>query len=193
MTDWAAIEADYVSGTASYDVLAKKYGICVTAVKEAGAKWGWVAKRAHWRRIVAQKATEKAANRAAGKLAALMISADKAAASLDRALSDGEQLYTYLVERSEKYKRPIEQDGKLITERKWTEERRMSKADTKALRDLVAALKDLTAVTRDLYETPGYLAMARERRADAKLELEKGKSESADSTVEVIWGEEPEE
>lgn len=68
----------------------------------------------------------------------------------------------------------------------------MSKADTKALRDLVAALKDLTAVTRDLYETPGYLAMARERRADAKLELEKGKSESADSTVEVIWGEEPE-
>lgn len=193
MTDWAAIEAEYVAGTDSYEQLAKKYGLCWNAVKEAGAKWGWVAKRAQWRQDVAKKAAKKAADRAAGKLAALMISADKAAASLDRALSDGEQLYTYLVERSEKYKRPIEQDGKLITERKWTEERRMSKADTKALRDLVAALKDLTAVTRDLYETPGYLAMARERRADAKLELEKGKSESADSTVEVIWGEEPEQ
>lgn len=191
--NWEEMEAKYVTGSQSYKELARLYGVSVGAAEKAGREGGWVAKRAKWRQEVASRAMDLAADLAANKLSRLMEAADCAVEALCRAMADEKQLYTYLVERSEKYSAPIEVDGKQVMERKWTEPMVTAKLDTKALRDLVAALRELTAITRDLYDTPGYLAREQNRRANEKLALDKQKGDAADSTLEVVWQEAPAE
>ena len=43
--DWKEMEAEYVTGGASYRALAEKYGVSLGTVKHRGARDGWVAGR----------------------------------------------------------------------------------------------------------------------------------------------------
>ena len=106
------------------------------------------------------------------------------------AFEDPKQFHRYMVETKEKYGAPIElDDGTLVDERQWVEERTFAKIDTKALKDLTGVLKDLTGLMRDYYNIPTPAQAEAQRIAAERLEMEKRKAEAdagTDKAVEVI-------
>lgn len=167
VVDWAAIEAEYVTGAATYAALSRKYGVHPTALGKRASAFEWRKKREKYREKIARKSVEKSANKKINKLASLQTSADKLAGRIATMLEDDKAFNKYLVEV-----------GRGRGEYS-TEERTFSKTDTKALRDVVAALKDLTATMRNLYgiateQEAAQLEIARER-----LQLDKAKAAQA--------------
>lgn len=166
-TDWVTIEAEYVGGEATYAELARAHGVHPSLVGKRAAAHDWRKKREKYREKVGEKILRKTATKKANKLASLQTSADKLAGRIATMLEDDKAFNKYLVEV-----------GRGRGEYS-TEERTFSKTDTKALRDVVAALKDLTATMRNLYgiateQEAAQLEIARER-----LQLDKAKAAQA--------------
>ena len=157
-----SLAMEYICGKDSYRQLAKKHGLPVRTVEKWGKSGQWVQKRMEYR----SEARHSAEN---GPLRCLMESADQMCGTLGKLMADGEQFHLHLSERKEKVKTD---QGE--SERRYVEQVRLEKADTKAMRDMVDVLKDLTAVVRDLYELP-----------DLSLRYRMQKDEPTDSTVEI--------
>lgn len=164
--DWEKMETAYITTSQSYRALAEQFGLSVHAVANYGKAHNWTGKRKEYRAHVVEQAVAMAADRDAGKLAKLISAADKASEAVERALADEKQLYRYII--TEKTAEGSEQTNEYI----------FNKTDTKALRNMVACLKDLTAVIRNVNNLP--TAAEQEARAiqQEKLALEKKKSES---------------
>lgn len=168
--DWTALKTEYASTDITYRQLAEKYQISVSSVARHGRQEDWPALREQFKHKVITKTVNKAANRAADKLSTLIEATTKAAEKTLGILSDEKQLYRHLVVTEEK-------NGQTASSR--VVEKVFKKADTKALRDLTASLKDLTGLMRDFYDLPTAGEKQARRLANERLKLDKAKAEAA--------------
>ena len=141
--DWKSIKTEYITDTTtSYRKLAEKHGVAyMTIVKKAGAE-GWVQLRKEHANNVVAKALDKNARENARRLARMQRSADKMSGVIEHIFDDTDQFYRHIVT-----------EGTGFGESK-TECRVMQKVDTRSIKDLTSAMKDLTLVLRNLYDIP---------------------------------------
>ena len=177
--DWKQLELEYVTTVKSYREIAEEFEAPFSSVCIYGRDHHWTDKRKKYHENVIKKAIDKSENQAAGKLAKLISASDKAADVIEKALSDDNQFRRYIVtERNE--------DGA-----ESTAEYIFDKTDTKALRDIVACLKDLTGIMRNLNNIPTVAeeqAMAIQRE---RMEIDRKKAEAGDAkdnTIIVTFG-----
>lgn len=139
--NWGRIRAEYVTGRLGQRELAKKHGVSASQLAEHASKEGWVQRRREHRRKTAERAEQKAMERQAEDMA------DK----LDDVRKAGDKLAALIAEVSE--------------ETSSLRVGRTKKVDTRALRNLTGALKDVLDVIRDVNELP---TLIEKNKLDAK-------------------------
>lgn len=170
--DWIAAREDYVTGDMGYRELAKSYGITLKMLAQQAKNEGWVELRAQFRdRLRTEtvvKAVEKVATERADRIARLQLAADGLSEAITKAFDDALQFNRHIVS----FGKDKEFD---------TEERIYRKIDTKAIKDLTGALKDLTQVVRNVYDLPTLQEQEAMDIAKRRLKLDEDKAASADS------------
>ena len=179
--DWSPIRTEYITTKCSYRQLSEKYGVSIAQISRVCKKEQWAKQRERYAEKCFRKAEEKAANKEANRLARLIDATTKAIDVAMEAFEDEKQFNRYMVEKKEKYAVPLEQeDGTMIDERQWVEEKTFAKVDTKALKDLTGVLKDLTTLMRDFYNIPTPAQAEAQRIAAERLELDKHRADAGD-------------
>lgn len=137
-TDWLAISLEYICGTdgVTQASLAKKYNLPKDTVARACRVNGWGAKRARYRKKAFEQALEKSVKKDANRMAKLITAADDISATIAKVCRDSKQFNRHLVKNAADE----------------TVERIFDKADTRALRDLSGAIKDMVGVMQALYD-----------------------------------------
>lgn len=105
---WVGIEHEYVTDIrkkpCSLEDLATKYGIAIGTVEKYSMQHEWSEKRKRYKESIQQKALEKSSDKAADRIARLLLIADMATDKAEQALSELEQ---YVV-RGKKKVRTVE-------------------------------------------------------------------------------------
>ena len=162
--DWETIKAEYITGNVSYRVLSNKYNIPFRTVSDKGKKENWTKLRKEYRDDVVKKTVKRVSARVvtdnAAKLVSLQQSADAMSTAIARVFDDADQFHRHLV-----------------TSDFETEERVYKKIDTKAIRDLTGAMRDLAIVLRNVYNIPTVQEQAAMDVAAERLKLEKQKAD----------------
>lgn len=180
--DWVQIRAEYVTTKTSLRKLAEKYGVAKSAVDKRSRKEGWVEAREAYNKALCEKVIEKTAEEQSDKLSALMIAADEMTAVIQAALSDKDQFYRYIIDGVS-----VNDDEAVVKKTETT----FKKIDTKAVREMVAAMKDLTSVVRNLHSLPTLAEMQARELAIERFKLEKAKAEKdeqKDNKIEIVFG-----
>ncbi len=177
MRDWTALEAEYITTKTSYKKLAEKYSISSRTITDYAKKHNWVEKRKQYCADVVAKVVAFSSQQDVSKLNSLIKSADTMAKIIDKVVTDDKQFQRHLVQIKGKKLESNEEESPpyLITE--WCEEQMFEKADTKAIRDIVASLKDLTAVVRNLNNLPTQAEAEAQSLAKERFELERQKAD----------------
>lgn len=174
--NWSKIRTEYVSGKLSYKALADKHGVSLQQIAKVAKEQRWPEKRKAHREKVAAKALAKAEERQANELAALMESTDSLIGAITSALRDPQQFHRHIVS---------------IGCGAEVEERIYEKVDTKAVRDLTAAIKDLAQLQREFHNIPTPAQAEAQRIAAERLAMDKKKAEAGeqtDRTIEIVMG-----
>lgn len=166
MADWKKIKAEYITGDLSYRQLADKYGVPFRTLSDRAKKEQWVALRAKHRERVVTKSCRRKEKSQVESIVRLKSAADKMVKVLDQAA----QADYYL---GESY--VLDQNGNKVT----GEDGRFIKCKTinaKGYRAMVAAMRDLTDVVRNLYELPVKTEQPEDRtiRVEFKKQEENG-------------------
>lgn len=171
--DYTQAEAEYITTNISYACLAEKHKIPMTSLSKYAKDNQWVEKRRKYCESIVTEIADSVGEDKIDKLKNLISASDMAAKVIEKTLSDAQQFQRYVV---------TEKDGIGET----TQEYIFKKIDTKALRDVVASIKDLTTIIRNLNDLP--TLAEREARAIAKerFELEKKKVESGNTSDNEI-------
>lgn len=169
--DWPKIRAEYIEdGNITYNELAAKYGLTKTTLYKRARAERWVEARKKYQKKVMRKSVEKMAAKkstvVAKELLKLQSAADKMANVLDSVMQNTEQFYLHMNTRGE---------GAGVF---YTECTKEEKADTKAIKDLASALKDMTFVLRNIYDIPTIQEREAMKIAAARLEMEKAKADT---------------
>ena len=164
----AAIETAYVTGDESYRQLAARYGISRGYLAMLGHDNGWVDKRKQYRAGVVSKAIGKRARVESDRLARLMTASDKAAEHIEQLFDDPQQFNRHIVQVTD-------ETGATVPM-----EQIYDKRDSLALRSAVSALKELTAVIRDLYRLPTLREEQAQEIAVQRLELDRQRQQTQD-------------
>lgn len=179
VADWEALKVAYATGEMSYRQMAEEEGLSASTLMKVGAKEGWAEARKKHRANVVAKAVRRVEERKANKLVRLQRSADAMTAQIEAVLGDEQQFYRHLVTEGSG-------PGEFVTL-----ERQFDKVDTKALRDMVGAIKDMTAVMRNLYglltvpeQTAMDVAVARLKLDERKVSM--GEVDESETGVVVI-------
>lgn len=130
--DWNKIEHEYVTGKMGYEALEKKYQIPRSTFEKRAKVRKFAEKRGEYEEKVRQKALARAQARDARTLGNLGSALDKAARLLNKYVADEKTLHTKIVNHM---------DGRL-------EEVQVAKLDTKALRDMTAAMREVSAAIK---------------------------------------------
>ena len=186
--DWALLETEYVTGSASYQSLSEEHGVSRTRIGAVARREGWGEKRTDYRRRVRELAAEKRARKDAQAIAELTETADRVARAFAQIAADEKQFCRYIVQ---------EKNGTQTV----SEEKLFEKRDIKSLREMTAALKDLIFVIRDLHDMPNMQDRAAMENARRKLEMEEQRARSVREEEEAFGvilipeaqGENPEE
>ncbi|MFA7255990.1 MAG: hypothetical protein WC047_00230 [Kiritimatiellales bacterium] len=175
--DWKAIKTAYITSTKSYKTLAKEYGISTRIINDRGGAEQWVKLRKDYSAKVVRNAVSRACEKESNKLATLAAAADKLSNSINGVFSDVQQFNRFIV--------PESSEGR--TE---SVERVYKKADTRAMRDLAGAIKDLNASLRSLHDLPTRAELEAMAINRERLEIEKAKASQgipdADTTGVVL-------
>lgn len=178
MPDWEAIKSEYITTRTSYRKLSEKWGVSFRTLSDRANREGWFEARNKYRNSVVERTVQKAASYRssanANKLLKIQESADKISDAVAKVLEDTEQFTRYIV--------TVGLGG---GETK-VEERNFKKADTKAIKDLAGAIKDLACVMRNVYDLPTKQEQAAMDNAAARLRLEQAKAEAEDAGSEDI-------
>lgn len=169
--DWGRLKVAYVTGKQSYKSLAKKYGIQPTAISRRGKDEEWPRLRREYREKAAARAIEKEVGNEAERLSKLINATDSMEDVVVKLFEDAKQFYRHIVINGDK-----------------TEENIFDKVDTKAIKDLTGALKDLSFVHRNLHGIPTQAEREAQRIAAARLEMDRKKAqldENADKNISV--------
>lgn len=141
--DWKSIKTEYISSEISIREIAEKYGVSVSTVKTRSSKEGWVEARKRFRTNVDTKVTQKVEDASARRRARAILKSQQTAlkigAVLNKVAGKTDQFFMHIVN---------EYDPDVGSS---TECRTFEKADTKAIRDCTAALKDLTVCIKELF------------------------------------------
>lgn len=168
VADWAAMKAEYAAGALSVRELAEKHGLTVGTVQYRARmdKWG-PARREHRKNLVESTLKRDRSRRASACMRQLQTmgkAAEHATHAIERICSDAEQFHRHLVQV---------RDAKGI---QGAEERVFDKGDTRALRELAAAMKDLVAVIRDVHGIPTVQEARQLEIAQERLALDRQKA-----------------
>jgi hypothetical protein len=157
--DWQAIEIEYVRGKMSQQDLAKAHEIPYNTFNRHAKEGNWQEKRKKYREKVVKKGLTRASARDARKLSGLKKAADRMVADLEKAMKDPEILYVRTVTDAFGNVHDI----------------RGREPNGKNLRNLTAALLDLTKAVRDLYNLETAAERIAREESAARLALEERK------------------
>lgn len=164
--NWIEIETEYITTNTSYAKIAEKHGVPLGTLQKYAAKNDWFGKKQDYAEKTVAKTTDKIAKEEAKKLAKLTKAADMMTDVVERILKDTQQFNRHIVG--------------------FGEEKVYQKVDTKAIRDITVAIKELTSVVRNLNNIPTQAEMEAQRIASERLELEKRKADlDLDSNKEI--------
>lgn len=164
-TGWAKIRHAYICGEMSYSELAQKFGVSKKTISEVAKREEWVKKRRQFRDDVNTRAYTRAREAEVDELERIRSAADKLSAKLDEITNDDEQLFLHTAVLAD-------MDGATDIY-----ERKMKAFDPMKLTALTKAMKDMTAVLRDLHGLATRGEERAEKLAREKLNLEKKKFE----------------
>ena len=177
--DWDAIKQEYISTNISQRELAKKYGVSVSSLGKRCSSEGWSGLRKKFRKKVEKKTMEKISRKKACELAKIGACADKLVRLIDDSLNDTATVRQTIV------KIVPSEDDEDETE---VEEYCLQKLDTKYLRQMTAAMKDLMEILRDVYGKPNTVERANMQYTRERLDLEKAKAAAGMPTDEEEYG-----
>lgn len=177
--DWDAIKQEYISTNISQRELAEKYGVSVSSLGKRCASEGWSELRKKFRKKVEKKTMEKISRKKACELAKIGVCADKLVRLIDDSLNDTATVRQTIVKIV-----PSEDDEGEAE----VEEYCLQKLDTKYLRRMTAAMKDLMEILRDVYGKPNTVERANMQYARERLDLEKAKAAAGMPTDEEEYG-----
>ena len=176
--DWVALRNEYVTGNASYRGLAEMAGVSFNTLKQHASNEGWNEERKNYREEITQKTQRKAAERMsttrADQLSKLRVAADSMADVITQVFDDAVQFKRHLITNGV---------GNGCTR---TDCRIEEKVDTKAIRDLTSALKDITLVMRNLYDLPTMQEQSAMDIALERLTMDKRKADEGEGSHEVV-------
>lgn len=159
------IRLEYVRSTISQRAVAEKYGVSPRMVMQRAQRERWFEERRRYRERTIKKALTKGVNRDSGKLSRLMSAADSMAQVIENVYKDADQFNRFIGQKSQST------PGEGSTSQ--MEERVFQKFDTKAIRDMTAAIKDLVLTMRNLYDLPTVQEKSAMDIAAERLALEK--------------------
>jgi hypothetical protein len=131
--DWDRIEHEYVTGKMSQEALARKHGIGLSTFYTMSSRRNFSEKRRAYQESVKEKALARAQARDARTLSNVRSALDKAARTINRYITDEDTLH-----------------GRVVMGEGGPAEYRVKKLDTKALRDMTAALRETAAAIQAL-------------------------------------------
>lgn len=164
--DWIAIRAEYIAGQLGYRRLADKYGVSINALSDHAAKENWVEKRKQYREKRGTDLVARYARADRRKMEAVFRASEKMADTLDRMMEDPDQFRRYLVKSAE--------GGEL-------REQTTDIYNTKAMRNTVRMLREMSALVRDLNRIPTQAQAEAQHIARRRLELEEERAHGAET------------
>ncbi len=138
--NWDKLEIEYLTTKTSYSKLAKKHDISVSSVEKYAIRNNWQKKRRQYCSEVKAKALARTGARDVDKLVKLQQSADSLADKICEIFEDDKQFRRHIISTTDK-------NGNMVTK-----EKVMKKVDSRAVKDITSAIRELTAATRNLYE-----------------------------------------
>lgn len=177
--DWDAIKQEYISTNISQRELAEKYGVSVSSLGKRCASEGWSGLRKKFRKKVEKKTMEKISRKKACELAKIGDCADKLVRLINDSLNDTATVRQTIVKIV-----PSEDDE----DEAEVEEYCLQKLDTKYLRQMTAAMKDLMEILRDVYGKPNIVERANMKNARERVEIEKAKAAAGIPTDDEEYG-----
>lgn len=171
--NWGRIKHAYVTGSMGYKEIAKKYDIPWRTLTYEAKKCKWVEARKRYREEVAHGALARAREREVDKLESIRATSDRLADQLESILRDEKQIrmHTGIVRH---------EDGS-----EEIAERELQAINTKSVRDIVASMKDLTLVLRNLHSIRTDQEQSAERMAEERLQIEKARMEMEKERLEL--------
>lgn len=167
--DWDSIKAQYITGTMGYRKLATDWGVSNRTLGDRGKREEWPRLRQEYRDKKVAETVRKVEARSSAKTADHLLnlreSAEKMSEVIVRIFDDAEQFYRHIVAEGH--------DSTF-----GSEEKLFRKADTKAIKDLTGAMKDLAAVIRNVNDLPTVQEAQAMKLAADKFGLEKKKIEA---------------
>lgn len=177
--DWDAIKQEYISTNISQRELAEKYGVSVSSLGKRCASEGWSGLRKKFRKKVEKKTMEKISRKKACELAKIGDCADKLVRLINDSLNDTATVRQTIVKIV-----PSEDDE----DEAEVEEYCLQKLDTKYLRQMTAAMKDLMEILRDVNGKPNTVERANMKNARERVEIEKAKAAAGIPTDDEEYG-----
>lgn len=136
--DWDKIEQEYVTGKISMEKLAEKYKIPRSTMEQRAKVRKFTEKRGKYEEKVREKAIARAQARDARTLGNLGSALDKAARLLNKYVTDEDTLF-----------------GRVSVSAEGVAEYRVKKVDTKALKNMTAAMREVSAAIKLLKPETG--------------------------------------
>jgi len=170
-TNWTRIEAQYVAGEKTLRELAKEKRVSYSTLSKRASEGGWAKKRQHFRAEVESEALARARERGLKRMDELLSASEKLMDAAVEAIQDNEQFKRWVM---------TEGCGEGASE---AVEKIFAKRDTRAMKDMVFVLKELTGILRDAYgiKTPAQELgekLAKERISQVKAQTAKLKRET---------------
>ena len=180
--EWAELRTEYITSSLSYAELAKKHGVSYSALTKRAAAEEWANGRVLFGKELANNLKENALADATARcqkaLEMLGQSAEALTTKILSALEDTEQLYRYIVK---------EGTGKGESK---TVCKSFKKLDTRAIRDLASAMKDLANTVRNVFNVPNAHEQLVMDIASERLKLQQAKAEQdeSDGGCQLVFG-----
>ena len=170
-TNWTRIELEYVAGEKTLRELAKAKRVSYSTLSKRASEGGWARKRQKHRAEVESEALARARERGLKRMDELLQASEKLMDAAVEAIQDNEQFKRWVM---------TEGCGEGTSE---TVEKVFDKRDTRAMKDMVFVLKELTGILRDAYgiKTPAQELgekLAKERISQVKAQTAKLKRET---------------
>ena len=179
--DWQALRTEYISGSLSYNALAKKHGIQKSGLARRGKLEDWPRQRAEYLAEAAKRALAGEMDNEVERLKKLMQAANAMQDVILNIYTDPQQFNRHLVQ--DKF---VNDDGGMDIV---TVEKIYKKVDTRAIKDLTGAMRDMTLVLRNLFNLPTQQEREAQRIAAERLKMDQAKAAAesdADKRIEVV-------
>lgn len=148
--DWKKIKEEYISTNITLEALAKKHKISKSTLYKKSSAGKWNSKKKKLGKKVEEKFLEKASDKISaqdiGKLDRLIKAADRMSEVIEEAMTDPDQFKRYVVTKKTK-----KASGAEVME---AEEKVFDKFDSRAIKDMTLAMKELTGLVRSLNGIP---------------------------------------